>query len=188
MLDKSLEHWITQLEFYSAHSDLQAEAQYNLKIAVQAISGMRTVLLPKILPGLLAGTTVVTVWLNMVTANYLLHKIQPKKAAWPAFRYWQLPDKLIWLLIAALALSLTAIGNLQTTGYCLTIVSVLLYFLQGVAIFVHLLNRWNIPIFWRIILYIIMAQSYGLFILTVAGIADTWANFRKLGQEEETAC
>ena len=188
LMDTTFEQLIAQLELYRTRTELQEEARYNLGLAVHALSGARTHLLPKIFPGMLAGTAVITVWLNMVAGNYFLYRFQPDRAAWPAFRYWQLPDKLIWLLITAGTLSLIASGGVQNIGYCLAIITGLLYFFQGLAIFIHLLSRWNVPVFWKIILYIIMAQSYGLFLLALAGIADTWADFRKLRQEEQASC
>jgi uncharacterized protein YybS (DUF2232 family) len=179
MLDSSLEQ-ITRI--YHTHSDLPVDVLYHLE---QIITGMREVL-PKVLPGLLAGTVVLTVWLNIIISNALLRRLAPNKACWPQYSRWRLPDKLVWMLILAVALSLIGLDGLRETGYCLVIVSVLLYFFQGAAVFVHIMNRWNIPSFFRIIIYIILAfQSYGILLLAVAGIADTWADFRKLDTEEQ---
>ncbi|MCI5224408.1 MAG: DUF2232 domain-containing protein [Candidatus Electrothrix sp. AR4] len=179
MLDSSLDQ-ITLI--YHTSSDLPADVLYNLE---QIIAEMRE-FLPKVLPGLLAGTVILTVWLNMIISGNLLRRLAPNKTCWPQYSCWRLPDKLVWLFIIAVVLSLSGLFGLSEAGYCLVIVSVLLYFFQGAAVFVHILNRWNIPKFFRIIIYIILAlQSYGILMLAVAGIADIWADFRKLGQEEQ---
>lgn len=150
-----------------------------------AAADMRVVL-PKVLPGLLAGSAVLTVWLNMVVGNGLLRRFQPDKAPWPEYRCWQLPDTVVWLLIAAIILAITSAGWLEITGYSLAVVIGLLYFFQGAAVFAHLLHRWNVPTFWRIVLYIfVAAQGYGFLLLAVTGAADTWADFRKLAQNEQ---
>jgi len=55
------------------------------------------------------------------------------------------------------------------------------------AIFIHLLDRWKVPAYLRIVLYVILAvQSYGLLLLAVIGIADIWMDFRKLAGDTKT--
>jgi uncharacterized protein YybS (DUF2232 family) len=161
---------------------MPADVLYTLELIIKEMR----VVLPEVLPGLLAGTVIGIVWVNMIVSNNLLRRLVPDKVGWPQYSRWQLPDKLVWLLIVAVALSLIDVDKLREVGFCLVIVSVLLYFFQGAAIFIHLLDRWNIPRFLRIILYIILAlQSYGILLLAVAGIADIWADFRKLDLEEQ---
>jgi uncharacterized protein YybS (DUF2232 family) len=138
-------------------------------------------ILPEVLPGLLAGSALLIVWLNLVIGNGLLRRLCPDKAVWPEYRYWRLPEMLIWLLITATILALLGRGCLAQIGYSLTVVVVLLYFFQGAAIFAHLLHRWHVSVFWRVVLYFFVAvQGYGMLLLTVTGVADTWADFRRL--------
>ena len=55
----------------------------------------------------------------------------------------------------------------------------LLYFFQGLAIFIYMLDKWNVPVYLRILMYgILILQSYGLILLTLVGITDVWFNFR----------
>ena len=170
------------IKIYRDQSDLPVDVQYNLE---QLVIGIRY-FLPRILPGLLAGSVILTVWLNMVIGNRLLLRVQPEKAAWPEFSRWQLPDKLVWLVIVATVLSTIGGGVVKSTGYCLAIVSVMLFFFQGMAILIHFLNRWKVPGFLRIILYVILAvQSYAIVVLAMVGIADIWLDFRKLAQDTQ---
>ena len=170
------------IEIYRTSSDLPADVLYNLE---QIITGIREYL-PRVLPGLLAGSVIITVWLNMVIGNNLLLRLRPEHAAWPRYSRWQLPEKLVWLVIAAAALLLVGSGAVQDAGYCLVIVSVMLYCFQGLAVFVHFLDRWKVPRYLRIVLYVILAvQSYGLLLLAMLGIADIWIDFRKLGRDEQ---
>jgi len=180
MLDGSFAQII---EIYRTSSDLPADVLYKLEQVVTEIQEF----LPRVLPGLLAGSVIITVWLNQIIGNNLLLRLRPDKAAWPRYSRWKLPDKLVWLVIASAALSLVGSGTVKNTGYCLVIVSVILYFFQGMAIFIHLLDRWKVPVYLRIILYLIIAvQSYGLLLLAIIGIADIWLDFRKLARDEET--
>ena len=179
MLDDSFGRII---EIYRNSSDLSADMLYSLE---QVVTGIRD-FLPRVLPGFLAGLVIITVWLNQVIGNTLLLRLLPENAAWPRYSSWQLPDKLIWLLIAAAALSLLGNGVVKNAGYSLVIISVILYFFQGMAVFVHFLDRWKVPRYLRIILYVLLAvQSYGLLLLAMAGIADIWLNFRKMARNEQ---
>jgi cbb3-type cytochrome oxidase subunit 3 len=54
------------------------------------------------------------------------------------------------------------------------------------AVFIHYLDRWKVPRYLRIILYVILAvQSYGLLLLSMVGVADIWFNFRKMTRDEQ---
>ena len=166
---------------YRTSSDLPADVLYNLE---QIIAGIR-VLLPKILPGLLAGTVLITVSLNMVICRGLMRKLVPEKVFWPPYSDWRLPDKTVWLLICAFALLLVGTGGVKNVGLSLMLVSGQLYFFQGTAVVIHVLNRWNLPRTFRFFVYVILAlQRYGMLLVVIVGIADTWADFRKLDHEE----
>jgi uncharacterized protein YybS (DUF2232 family) len=55
-----------------------------------------------------------------------------------------------------------------------------LYFFQGLAVFVALLERWRTPTFLRVLLYVVfILQSYGMLMLTILGLSDVWFNFRR---------
>lgn len=145
-------------------------------------------LVAKLLPGLLAGGAVLTVWLNLVLGSGLLRRFRPDKTVWPEYRCWRLPEPLIWLLITAVGLSLFGSSWAAQVGYTLAAAAGLLYFFQGAAIFAHLLHRWHVPTFWRAVLYFfVAAQGYGMLLLAVTGVADTWADFRKLAQHGQQA-
>ncbi|CAK8720250.1 DUF2232 domain-containing protein [Candidatus Electrothrix laxa] len=166
---------------YRTSSDLPADVLYSLE---QIIAGMR-LLLPKILPGLLVGMVLITVSLNMVICRSVMCRLVPEKVFWPPYSDWRLPDKTVWLLICAFALLLVGTGGVKNVGSSLMLVSGLLYFFQGAAVVIHVLNRWNLPRTFRLFFYVILAlQRYGMLLVVIVGIADTWADFRKLDHEE----
>lgn len=175
-LDSSLHQLMA---IYRSSEELPVELLQELELAVTALR----IVLPKVLPGLLASSAVFTVWLNLTVSSGLLRRLKPTQAPWPEYRLWRLPDSLIWLLIAAVLLAMTGAGDLETAGCSLAAVMLLLYFFQGAAVFAALLHRWKVPAFWRIVLYIfVAAQCCGFLLLIVTGAADTWADFRKLTQ------
>ncbi|XCN75231.1 MAG: DUF2232 domain-containing protein [Candidatus Electrothrix aestuarii] len=179
-MDAFMEQVVT---VYRTNADLPAEVLYNLELI---IAGIRE-LLPKILPGLLAGMVLATVSMNMVFSNALLRRLAPEKATWPPYGEWRLPDKVVWLLIFASALLLVGKGGVNNIGLSLVFISGVLYFFQGIAVVIHVLNRWNIPRAFRFLLYVFLVfQRYGMLLVAFVGVADTWADFRKLDHEDKT--
>ena len=171
------------IEIYQTGTELPADVLYNLE---QVITSIRE-FLPRVLPGLLTTSVIITVWLNMVIVNHLLYRLKPEKVAWPRFSQWQLPEKLVWIVIVAAMLLLVGSGVVKNAGYSLAIVAAILYCLQGVAVFIHFLDRWKVPGYLRIILYVILAvQSYGLLLLAMLGVTDIWIDFRKLAMNTKS--
>lgn len=184
LLDTIDAGFIQMYELYKAEKNLPADIQQEVTII---ITGFRETI-PKIMPGILVGIVIFTVWINLIIFNRFLIKSSSLKNiendkqelnAWPPYREWKLPDKLIWLPILAAALFLLADGTLQYTGLNILLVSGLVYCFQGLAVFIHLLDRWKVPGYLRVFFYfLLIIQSFGLIIITLLGVADTWLKFR----------
>ncbi len=170
------------LEIYRSNADLPPDVLLGLEQVVQEVRK----LVPRVLPGLLAGSVIITVWLNMVVSYKLLRRLKPTEIIWPEYSQWQLPDKLVWLPIIAVILSLAGGEQVKNAGYILGIVSTIIYLFQGVSIFIYLLDKWKVPNLLRYVIYGIFAvQGYGILMLSVIGLADTWFDIRKLNQTEQ---
>lgn len=169
------------LEVYSAkEAGLDPEMVLNLN---QVTTFMREII-PKLLPGLLASLVTVTVWMNMVLVNNLTGRLTGV-APWGGYTTWKLPEQLVWMPIAAIIIVLFGRGSLQNAGSWLLALAGLLYFFQGLAVFIALLERWRVPLFVRIILYfVLIVQSYGLILLAVLGLSDVWLNLRKKTEQQ----
>ncbi len=168
---------------YRTNAGLPVETLYALE---QLVAGLRE-LLPRILPGVLAGTVLLTVVLNMVISRVLLLKLAPEKAFWPPYNEWRLPDRAVWFFILAVALLLLSKGKGGSLGLSLVFVAGILYFFQGAAVVIHTLNRWNLPRVFRLFIYVMLGlQRYGVLLVVLAGLIDTWADFRELDQEDKT--
>jgi len=175
-------------EIYRQNSQLNMEMQLEL---TRVITGLRN-LVPHILPGMLGGTILVTVWMNEVLFNQVLAKTLPDKKNWPPYSEWKLPDQLVWLPIGAALCYLAGPAGLHDLGINGLIVSGVLYFFQGLAVFLHMLDKWKVPAYLRIILYLLLVlQSYGLILLSLLGLADIWLNLRPVqgppGSSDKTA-
>jgi len=167
------------LELYrSKDAGLAPEMIYNLQIITNNLR--ETV--PRLMPGLLATATIITVWMNMVLGNRLVARNQI--APWRAYDTWKLPDTLVWLPIAAIIAVLVGQDTVRDLGYCLLLVSGVVYLFQGLAVLFALLKRWRVPAFARILLYsILLIQSYSLIFLALLGICDVWVNIRQKSNE-----
>ncbi len=169
-------------EVYRLQAKLAPEVLLNLE---QIISELRK-LIPRILPGLLGCIAVMTVWSSQIIGNSILNRIKPDSAPWPTYSQWQIPDKFIWVAIGSVIAILIGTGNLRDLGLSLILVCTLIYFFQGLAILMYLLSKWNVPGYFRIIIYmIVVVQSFGFLMLTMLGIADIWIDFRKLQQQDQ---
>ena len=162
-------------EMYRTSNEISAEMLENLNIVISELRG----LFPVILPGLLVCTVLITVWMNQAVWNSIVHHKYPAKAKWPVYSRWKLPEQLVWLPIVATIFFIAGSGLLKNIALNLLIISGVLYFFQGLAVFIHLLARWNVPRYFRILLYLMLIiQSYGLVLLSFLGIADIWLNLR----------
>ena len=165
------------IEFYeSKEAEVPGETLYHLQ---QLTNDIREAI-PKILPGLLASIVVVTVWINLAISNSLAQRLHNVPPPWGNYSTWKLPDQLVWVAIIAGAVMLLGSGLLQYAGIWVLMIAGLLYFFQGLAVCIALLERWKVPPYVRIILYFILViQSYGLLLLAFLGVADVWFNFRR---------
>ena len=85
-----------------------------------------------------------------------------------------------WMLVAAVAVLLVSDGMVRDASVWVLLVTGILYFFQGLAVFVALLERWRTPTFLRVLLYLVfILQSYGMLMLAILGLSDVWLNFRR---------
>ncbi len=145
-----------------------------------AFENMRTVF-PRILPALLLSGILFTVWMNLSLGNWLLRKKSAELAPWQEFSLWRLPEYLVWGGIFGAISALIPLEPLRTIGINVLLIWGALYFLQGVAVLVFQLNKWTLPRPLRMIIYFLLCiQAHGMFLLTIIGLIDVWADFRKL--------
>ena len=138
---------------------------------------------PIILPAILGNILIITIWLTMVLGNRLALRYCDK-SPWPEYKYWKLPDKLIWVAIFSAVLALIPIQPLQPLGINILLLVGVFYIFQGLAILVYFFATWNMPIILRLPLYTIaVIQSSGTLLLLVVGIVDIWLDLRRINKE-----
>lgn len=166
------------LNLYRQNSSIPAD---KLLLIDQFLSQVKT-LFPVILPAILGNIIIISIWLTMVLGNHLAMRCC-NKSPWPEYKYWKLPERLIWAAIFSAVLALVPIKPIQPVGINLLLLLGLFYIFQGLAILVYFFDKWNMPIIFRLPLYTIaVIQSSGTFLLLIVGIADIWLDFRRINK------
>lgn len=164
------------LAYYKASSTVPAETLFLLQRTFDEMK----IWIPKVLPGILGCITLLITWLTMVSGNRLLFK-KTGNRPWAEYRYWVLPERLVWVLILSAMLVAMPMESGRTLGLNVLLLSGLIYCFQGTAIMVFYFNKWNVPVSLRTVICIIFFfQSFGTIFLAGVGVVDVWADVRKL--------
>ncbi len=169
------------IAYYRVNSSVPSESIFLLE---QAFTQMK-IWVPKIMPGILGCIILLVTWFSMVAGNQLLHK-KTGNGPWPAYRFWTLPEKLVWAIILSVILVLLPMEPGRTIGLNTLLVTGLLYCFQGIAIMLFFFYKWSIPLFLRTVIYVILFfQSFGVVFLAILGVADVWTDMRRLNSTDQ---
>lgn len=184
LLIKSLNEGMDQaITYYKVNASLPDETLYLLEITFQQMQTW----IPKVMPAILCCIILLIVWFTMVFGNRLLQK-KTGSGPWPEYKFWQLPERLVWLLVISGVLILAAVEPGRTIGLNILIVIGLLYCFQGIAVMLFYFYKWSVPVFLRTVIYVILFfQSFGALFLALLGIADIWLNIRRLHKSKDSA-
>lgn len=124
---------------------------------------------------LLPGTSFAYVALVTFSTNryfYKKNKLEPSP--------FKVPDKLFIPLIAGGFLILIDGATSQIIAYNTLIVFASLFFMQGLEVLNSLFQRYNISVFLRMIVYILLfSEPFIMLALCAVGLADNWIDFNK---------
>lgn len=164
------------LNEYSNYKEISAES---FRLIEQTMLQVKATA-PLFLPAIFGSGLLLITWSTIALGNILtplLGRVQP----WPDYRYWKLPDTLIWAIIIAAVAATLPNRAVQLTGWNCLMLLAILYFFQGLAIAAFYLDKWKLPKFFRAVMYLMLIlQSFGTILLTIIGIADVWFDIRKL--------
>lgn len=94
---------------------------------------------------------------------------------------WSANEYLIWLFIFSGVMLLMPAKILNAIGLNFLIVSLMVYFYQGIAAVIFYMRKKTFPLFLKVIIYgLIIIQPLLLLFVILIGVFDTWADFRKL--------
>jgi len=122
---------------------------------------------------------------GMILLNLeLLRRAQRARGAAPVFgdlTRWKCPAELVWLLIAAGYGTFLTGGAIQWVAANVFAVALAVYFCQGLVIAQFYMRRWHSP-FWVVgLVYVfIVVEWLPATGVTLLGVFDLWADFRRL--------
>ena len=97
------------------------------------------------------------------------------------FSGWVIPDQVIWVLIVSSAVFLLADNALGSIGINLLLMTLVAYFIQGMAITIYFLESRNVPVFfWVLMFFVILLQPLLVGVSIGLGVFDTWMDLRKI--------
>jgi len=144
-------------------------------------------------PSLLGSGVAFVVWFDIITLRPLF---QLRGMPFPFFgdlTQWKAPDSFIWVIIASGFLVLIApLFGFATSwthiiGMNGIIVSVFVYFMQGLAIAEFFFRTRRIPRFFRMIFYLLLfLQQYLILLIALMSLFDLWVNWRRFPKARET--
>ena len=167
------------IKYYKDNSSVPAETLYLLE---QTFVQMK-LWIPKVMPGILTCITVLITWFTMAIGNRMLHK-NTGSGPWPEYRFWLLPERLVWILIVSAIFVVMPMEPGRTIGINILMVSGLLYCFQGISIMLFYFSKWNVPLFLRTLIYVLLFfQTFGVVLLGILGVADVWFDIRRLNRQ-----
>jgi uncharacterized protein YybS (DUF2232 family) len=142
------------------------------------------VLIGHIYPALVVVSLAVIAGLNLILLGKAFRRL-PEPPVVGAFTGFKNPEQLVWVLIAAGFAMLIPNQQATTAALNVLVVTLSLYFIQGMAIIAHFFARVAVPRFMRVIFYIVLAlQPYLAVAVAALGIFDIWGDFRTPKQQE----
>ena len=141
-------------------------------------------LIGRVYPALLVVSLAFIVGLNLV----VLTKFSARLPGLPTlgdFKSFKNPEQLVWVLIAAGFAMLVPNQQVATAALNVLIVTVSLYFIQGMAVIGHFFTRFAVPKLVRVIFYVLLAlQPYLVVAIAALGLFDIWGDFRSPKKQE----
>ena len=124
----------------------------------------------------------VTALINYYATRFLWRRIYGYDMFHEArFSGWVIPDQVIWVLIGSSAVFLLADNALGSIGINLLLMTLVAYFIQGMAITIYFLESRNVPVFfWILMFFVILLQPLLVGVSIGLGIFDTWMDLRKI--------
>lgn len=103
----------------------------------------------------------------------------------PPFELWRIPEQVMWAMIACMsALVFNGVIKNQVVfdiAYNLAFILAAVYFAAGLAVSSYMFIKYKVPAPAKFFFYLLLViWSFSGIIVILAGMLDTWFNFRKL--------
>jgi ABC-type uncharacterized transport system fused permease/ATPase subunit len=135
------------------------------------------------LPSVIVLLWIGAIYLSVLLERFLLggeHQLPPGRVSMRAqLGEFRLPDPVVWLFIAALLGSFGGfkLPLVETVSVNVMNISLMLFFLQGLAVVTKFFETARISFFWQALMMFLILMYLFLFV-AVLGLMDFWLDFR----------
>lgn len=136
----------------------------------------------QMLPGIIFLGVGVMVLVNLALLSWQFPQYRAFFFESEDLKEWKSPDHMVWfMLVPSLALFLPLGWLLRTVVVNVVFVCAVFYFFHGLAIVSYYFDHKNVPVFFRILGYMLIVFEQFLTVLVVGlGFFDLWGDFRRL--------
>lgn len=192
-MNASMSSWALVEKYITEAVELNINLYGRLPIADEEISAIRDSkdmiiqVFTRIFPALCVIAVSGTVWINVLAGHKWLVKSGVLIPGLSDLSEWRAPSWLVWIFIAAGGLSFLPHTQISFMGINFFLIATFIYLLQGLAIVSFFFQNRNISIFFRILVYFLIAVQQILMIAIAAvGFFDLWIDFRKYFRKDRT--
>ena len=177
------EYITKNLELTMALYQNMGMSEENVQLVLNSLDKIRYVLV-RIIPALVAASTLFVVWISILLARPIL---KSRSLFYPDFgplNVWKAPEYLVWTVIGCGLVLFLPNSAVKMFGLNGLMILMTVYFFQGIAIVSFYFEKKRFPRIIRIFLYTLIALQQ-IILLAVIGLGffDQWVNFRRLGKQ-----
>ena len=155
-------------------------SEENLRLIQGSLDKIQYILV-RIIPALTIASMLLVIWINILISKALLKSKFRLHSDYEKLNQWQAPDFMVWAVIGCGLLMLFPAGAAKLFGLNILLISMTIYFFQGMGIVSFFFKRKKVPRFFKILLYSLIAlQQLALIAVIGLGLFDMWFDFRKL--------
>jgi uncharacterized protein YybS (DUF2232 family) len=158
----------------------------NIDMISRSLDQIQYVLI-RLFPAMAVVSSIVVAWGCLLMARPILRNRSLPYPDFGPLNAWKAPEYLVWGAIASGIMLMVPDRGIKMIGLNGLLILMTVYFFQGVAIVSYFFDRKQVPRPFRIVFYSLIALQQILLLIVVGlGFFDMWANFRRLGQEENS--
>jgi uncharacterized protein YybS (DUF2232 family) len=140
----------------------------------------------RILPALTIMSALFVCWLNIIAAKPVFNGRTLPYPDFGRLNLWRAPEQIIWFLIGPGLALLVPSQGIKLIGINALLIVLTIYFFQGMAIVAFFFDKKQMPRFFRIMLYALIALQQVLLLVVIGlGVFDLWLDFRKIGIQKD---
>ena len=155
-------------------------------IALQEYGKVVTNVISTVYPALVVVGTGFVVWANVVVSKPLFRMGNLNYPEFEPTDQWHAPEHMIWGVIASGFALFLPIAIIKLVAINALIVMAVIYVFHGLSIALFYLNKYHIPRWMRIGVYILLILQQIFWVgMALVGLFDQWIDFRKIHKKKQ---